>query len=242
MSDKPASFYGYNLLASKISAYPGRLIVLEGTDGVGRSSQIALLREWLENEGYAVVTSGLKRSKLAGRGLRDAMGGHTLSDTTMNLLYATDLADRLEREIIPALQAGFIMLTDRYFFSIIARAQVRGAEPEWLRDLFSFALVPDIVFYLYADVVNLIPRVLNTRGFDYWESGLDFMGNRDYYQSFVEYQRRLLAVFSELSREYHFVPVDANRSLRQTFLDLQGQIRANIADMRPTRRPPEGGV
>ncbi len=228
-------FHGYDLLGPRVKGLKGRLIVLEGTDGVGRSSQIALLREWLENAGYAVATSGLKRSKLAGKGLSAAMNGHTLGDTTMNLLYATDFADRLEREIIPALRAGFIMLTDRYIYSIIARALVRGTDPAWIRGLFSFALVPDIVFYLQADVSNLVPRVLNARGFDYWESGLDFLPGRDYYDNFVEYQRRLLAQFDAIADEYGFHRIDANRSMHEVFKDLQRGIQNVIADMKPAQ-------
>lgn len=234
----PAQFYGYDLLAEQARNLKGRLIVLEGTDGVGRSSQIALLREWLENEGYAVATSGQKRSKLAGKGLSEAMGGHTLGDTTMNLLYLTDFADRLEREIIPALRAGFIMLTDRYIYSIVARALVRGSDPAWLQNAFSFALVPDMVFYLQADVPDLAARVLNARGFDYWESGLDFLPGRDYYDNFVEYQRRLLTQFDAVADEYGFRRIDANRSMYEVFKDLQSQIRVMISDMKPTAPMP----
>jgi dTMP kinase len=234
MNEFADQFYGFPLFAEEAEKRKGRLIVLEGTDGVGRSSQIALLREWLESEGYAVATSGLKRGKLAGKGLKNAMRGHTLGDTTMNLLYATDFADRLEREIFPALRAGFIMLTDRYIYSIIARALVRGIDPVWIRNLFSFALVPDIVFYLHADVAHLVPRVLNARGFDYWESGMDFLPGRDYYESFVEYQGRLLAQFNAIAGEYRFRPIDANRSLHTVYRQLQDEIRVVIADMKPT--------
>jgi dTMP kinase len=234
---RQASFYGYNLLAEQAKSIPGRLVVLEGPDGVGRSSQIALLREWLENEGFAVATSALKRGKLAGKGLRDAMQGHTLGDTTMNLLYATDFADRLEHEVLPAMRAGFIVLTDRYIYSIITRALVRGADPYWLRNLFSFALVPDIVFYLEADVHTLSARVLNSRGFDYWESGMDFLPGRDYYACFVEYQERIQGQFNAISDDYGFHCIDANRSMHAIFSDLQEQIKHVIADMKPTQPP-----
>ncbi len=241
--DLARHFYGYDLLAPRLKGLKGRLIVLEGTDGVGRSSQIALLREWLENKGYAVATSGLKRSKLAGKGLSAAMDGHTLGDTTMNLLYATDFADRLEREIIPALRAGFIMLTDRYIYSIIARALVRGIDSTWVRNLFSFALQPDIIFYLQSDVPNLVPRVLNARGFDYWESGLDFLPGRDYYDNFVDYQRRLLTQFDAVADEYGFHRIDANQSMHAVFCDLKQEIKKVIADMKPVEAvaaPPSG--
>ncbi len=233
-------FYGHGLPAFKKTKtrkrLPGKLIVLEGTDGVGRSTQIALLREWLESEGYAVAATGLKRGKLSGKAIQAAMQGHTLGDTTMNLFYATDFADRLERVVIPALRAGFLVLTDRYIYSIIARAQVRGTDPAWLRSVFGFALMPDVVLYLQADLAHLVPRVLNTRGFDYWESGMDFLAGRDYYDSYVEYQTRLLAQFDAIADEFNFVRIDANRSIHEVFQSLQAEIKALIKGMKPSKR------
>ncbi|MDY7041769.1 MAG: thymidylate kinase [Chloroflexota bacterium] len=228
-------FYGYGLPNFRKKRLPGKLIVLEGTDGVGRSTQIALLREWLESEGYAVMVTGLKRGKLAGKALQSAMQGHTLGDTTTNLFYATDFADRLEREIIPALRASFVVLTDRYLYSIIARSQVRGADPAWLRSVFGFALVPDMVFYLQADLAHLVPRVLNARGFDYWESGMDSLAGRDYYDSFIEYQTRLLAQFDAIAEEFNFVRIDANRSIHEVFRSLQAEIKALVKGMKPPK-------
>lgn len=230
--------YSYSLpgLDNRKKPLPGKLIVLEGTDGVGRSTQIALLREWLESEGYAVAATGLKRGKLAGRGIKDAMRGHTLGDTTMNLLYATDYADRLEQEIIPALRAGFVVLTDRYIYSIIARAQARGVDPAWLRNVFGFALVPDAIYYLQADLAHLIPRVLNVRGFDYWESGMDFLAGRDFYDSYVEYQTRLLAQFDAIADEFGFVRVDANLPIGEVFTLLRNEIGDLIKGMKPSER------
>ena len=230
-------FYGHGLPGFKKKRLPGKLIVLEGTDGVGRSTQIALLREWLESRGYAVTVTGLKRGKLAGKALQAAMQGHTLGDTTMNLFYATDFAGRLEREVIPALRASFVVLTDRYIYSIIARAQVRGADPSWLRSVFGFALVPDIVFYLQADLAHLVPRVLNARGFDYWESGMDFLAGRDYYDSFVEYQTQLLAQFGAIADEFGFVRINANRSIHEVFQSLQAEVRQLVKGMKPPEKP-----
>jgi dTMP kinase len=227
-------FYGEGLPGfTRAKPLPGRLIVLEGTDGVGRSTQIALLREWVESKGYAVQSTGLKRSDLAGKGIKDAMQGHTLGLLTTNLFYATDMVDRLEKVIIPALRAGFVVLTDRYIYSIMARAMVRGMDPAWIRAVFGFALVPDVVLYLHADLPHLIPRVLNARGFDYWESGMDFLPNRDYYQAFVEYQTRLLAQFEAMVDEYHFHRVDATRSIREVFQALTGEIEQVLAGMKP---------
>lgn len=227
-------FYGEGLAGfDRKKPLAGRLIVLEGTDGVGRSTQVALLREWVESKGYAVQSTGLKRSVLAGGGIKDAMRGHTLGNLTSNLFYATDMVDRLEKVIIPALRAGFVVLTDRYIYSIIARAMVRGMDPAWIRDVFGFALVPDAVFYLHADLPHLIPRVLNARGFDYWESGMDFLPHRDYYDAFVEYQTRLLAQFEAMVEEYSFHRVDATQSIRQVFRDLKAELKFVLADMKP---------
>jgi dTMP kinase len=234
-------FYGYGLPnfgdQTEPDSLPGRLIVLEGTDGVGRSTQVALLREWLESSGYAVVSSGLKRSTLAGKGIALAQQGHYLGDRTTSLLYATDLADRLERGIIPALRAGFVVLTDRYIYSLIARALARGLDRDWVNNTFGFALVPDRVFYLRADLNHLIPRVLNTRGFNYWESGMDFLRKRDYHDSYVEYQSRLLAQFDSMSGEYDFHLVDATRSVHHIFLDLKRGISRLIKGMKPVSPP-----
>lgn len=212
---------------------PGRLIVLEGTDGVGRSTQVALLHEWLEANGYAVTQTGLARSSLVGPGLSRAKQGHTLGDITLNLFYATDFADRLEKEIIPALRAGFVCLTDRYIYSVIARAIVRGVNHDWLRDLFGFAIVPDAVFYLEADLDQLIPRVLSREGFDYWESGMDVLRGDDIFENYRVYQTQLLAQFRQIGEEYNFIRVDANRSVQAIFTDLRARLKPVITGMRP---------
>jgi dTMP kinase len=227
-------FYGEGLAGfTRKKPLPGRLIVLEGTDGVGRSTQIALLREWVESKGYAVQSTGMKRSELAGGGIKEAMRGHTLGNLTSNLFYATDMVDRLEKVIMPALRAGFVVLTDRYIYSIMARAMVRGVDPAWIRDVFGFALIPDAVFYLHADLPHLIPRVLNARGFDYWESGMDFLPSRGYYEAFVEYQTRLLAQFEAIAEEYRFHRIDAIRSIRDVFQDLTTGIEQVLSKMKP---------
>lgn len=227
-------FYGDGLAGfDRKRALPGKLVVLEGTDGVGRSTQVALLREWVEARGYAVQATGLKRSVLAGKGIKEAMRGHTLGNLTTNLYYATDMVDRMEKVIFPALRAGFVVLTDRYIYSIIARALVRGVDATWIRNIFGFALVPDAVFYLNADLPCLIPRVLNVRGFDYWESGMDFLPHRDYYDAFVEYQTRLLAQFEAIAVEYDFHRIDATLSIREVFQLLKAELKVVLADMRP---------
>src|ERR1700690_772364 len=154
-----ADFYGAGFPYRPIKELPGNLIVLEGTDGVGRSTQIQLLRRWLEDEGYAVSDTGLRRSPLCQPGLDAAKDGHTLSPLTMSLFYATDFADRLENQIIPALKAGFIVLSCRYFYSSMARDIVRGANSKGPRQVYGFALKPDFVLYFKADVPTLVSRI-----------------------------------------------------------------------------------
>ena len=213
---KSVKFYGAGFPYNPITELPGKLIVLEGTDGVGRSTQIQLLRRYLEDEGFAVSDTGLRRSPMTQPGLDEAKLGHTMGRLTMSLFYATDFADRLENQIIPALKAGFCVLSDRYFFSIIARDIVRGADPEWARKVYSFALKPDAVFYLRANVGALIPRVLSSpAGFDYWESGMDIHLGDDLFDSFAEYQTRMLSVFDSMIDEYGFEVIDANLVLEQ---------------------------
>lgn len=218
-----------------ISAEPGRLIVVEGTDGAGRSTQMALVREWLETRGFGVTFTALTRGKLAGEGLRRAKQGHTLGRLTMDLLYATDLADRLEQEIIPALRAGFVVLTDRYIYSTIARSIVRGVDPQWIKELYRFAPKPHAVFYMKLGVEKLTPRILSAGEFDYWESGMDFLGKSDVYSSFIEYQSRLLRVFDALSAEYNFHVIDANREVEPVFHDLTTGILSVVSGMEGAR-------
>lgn len=214
-----------------ISQYPGRLISVEGTDGVGRSTHVALMREWLEKHGYAVAHSGLTRSVLAGEGLRQAKQGHTLGRLTMDLYYATDFADRLERDILPALRAGFIVLTDRYIYSTMARSIVRGADPEWIGEVYRFAPKPHAVFYLKVDVDHLVPRVLGRGGFDFWESGLDFLEESDLYAGFVRYQRMLLDQFDSLKSRFGFSEIEANRPVHEVFGDLRAGMERVLSTM-----------
>lgn len=211
---------------------PGKLIVLEGTDGVGRSTQTAMLKSWMESSGVAVYDTGLTRSVLAGRDLQEAKLGHTMGVIVQALYYATDFADRLQNEMIPALRAGACVLTDRYIYSLIARAIVRGANPTWTRHIYGFSLVPDAIFYLRADLKALLPRVLARGGFDFWESGADYIHASNRYDCFVQHQQSQLKVFDDMTEEFGFTVVDANRPVKDVFLDLQAQMRPLLPEMR----------
>jgi dTMP kinase len=223
MSD--AKFYGAGFPYKDVGELPGKLIVIEGMDGVGRSTQINLLRKWLEKNGFAVSDTGLRRSPLTQPGLDEAKKGHTLTPTTLSLFYATDFADRLENQIIPALKAGFFVLSDRYFYSIIARDVVRGADPAWARAIYQFALVPELVIYLKADVPSLVTRIVHGRGFNYWESGMDIIKSDNLYDSFIQYQTRMIEQFDCMAQEFKFITIDANRSVNEIFTDLRGKIK-----------------
>lgn len=216
--------YGVVLPGMNLADLTGKLIVVEGTDGVGRSTQINLLKPWLEQQGHAVLHTGITRSALAGKGIKQAKEGHTLGRITLSLFYATDFADRLENEIIPALRAGFVVLTDRYTYSLMARAMVRGIDVTWIRNVYSFALKPDVVFYLRISAEELIPRVVFSRGFDYWESGMDLHPSEDMYESFLKYQTALLAQFDKLAEEYNFEVIDASADSRTVFERLRAGI------------------
>ncbi len=214
---------------------PGHLIVIEGTDGVGRSTQIGLLRPWLELEGYAVSDTGWTRSPLLSGTINEAKAGHQLTVTTFSLLYAADFADRLEHEIIPALQAGFIVIADRYMYTAFARNTVMGADPAWTHELFGMALVPDLVLCLDIDVENLVPRVVHGKGMDYWESGMHLALGSDLFDSFMNYQRRLLEEYRRLAQEFNFITVDARNSIDQLQSDLRKHIAEYLQRARPAR-------
>jgi len=227
-SDAPTDF---QFLGHKMPYFPtdgctGRLIVVEGTDGVGRSTQSFMLKQWLEVQGFAVMDTGWTRSKLVGQAITDAKTGHALHRLTYCLMYATDLADRLEYQIIPALKSGFVVLADRYIYTAIARGIARGADKPWLRDLFGFAVSPDLVFYLRLDVHDLVPRVLQAGKMNYWESGMDMNYGDDLFDSFVAYQSELIEQFNVIAEEQGFVTLDATQDER----DIQQQLRHAVGD------------
>jgi dTMP kinase len=219
---QPLQFYAEPLPGVSAGELQGKLIVIEGPDAVGRSTQVERLRAWLEQQGHAVLDTGMARSALAGKGIQQAKNGNTFGPITMTLFYATDFADRLENEIIPALRAGFVVLTDRYIFSLMARAVARGEDRRWIEQVAGFALVPHVVFYLRAEVKDLVSRVVVGRGaFDFWESGMDIGLGKDMYESFVRYQTRLIRALDSMAKTYAFVTIDASRPPDAIFADLQ---------------------
>lgn len=208
-----------------ISKIHGKLIVLEGSDGSGRSTQINLLKTWLEARGYATIDVGIKRSQLVGPELDIARQGNVLGPTTMSLFYATDFMDQFENVILPALRAGFIVLSDRYIYTLMARDMVRGADFNWIQSLYGLTLIPDVVFYLKLSPRKLIERRWQkTDSMDYWESGMDLGLSRDWVESFLIYQSRLRKMFMKLNEQYGFVVINGNRSISAITHEITSKI------------------
>jgi dTMP kinase len=223
-------FYGHGIPGVDLGRLIGKLIVVEGADGSGRSTQLSRLVEWLEGCGYATVQVGLKRSTLVSEELERAQQGNVLSRITFGLFYATDFADQLENIILPALKAGLIVLADRYIYTLMARDMVRGMEEEWLRNLYGIAVEPDVVFYLNVSAEELVQRTFSKNAaLDFWESGMDLGFSRDMFDSFLKYQNEIGQIFTRLQRTYGFTMVDGNRPIEAIHAELQKKISAVLA-------------
>ena len=223
-------FYGHGIPRVDVEKLAGKLIVVEGADGSGRSTQTARLVEWLEGGGHATVQVGLKRSTLVSEELEQAQNGNILSRTTLSLFYATDFADQLENIILPALKAGFIVLADRYIYTLMARDMVRGMDEAWLKNIYGIAPVPDAVFYLNVSPEELVQRnFAKNAALDYWESGMDLGLSRDLFDSFVKYQTAVQKVFKRLQATYGFTIVNGNRSAEAVNQELRKKTSSVLA-------------
>ena len=179
----------------------------------------------LEADGHAVITTGLKRSELIGGGILEAKHKLPLGKKTLALFYAADFADQLEHKIIPALHAGYVVLADRYIYTLMARSSVRGIARGWSHDLFGFAIKPDLVFYLDVPPEELFHRVFQKYGsLDYYESGADMGYSDDLFESFVHYQRGIAKEFKLMEKKYGILRVDGGRPIPEVNLDLQKRI------------------
>lgn len=226
----PKRFYGEGIPGVDEEKLRGKLIVVEGADGSGRSTQIAQLVQWLGGSGHATVQVGLKRSSLVSEELEKAQQGNILSRTTLSLFYATDFADQVENIMLPALKAGFMVLADRYIYTLMARDIVRGMDETWLKNLYGIALVPDAVFYLNISPEQLVQRnFAKNKALDYWESGMDLGLSRDMFDSFLKYQALMALQFKRLQTVYGFDMVDADRSTEDVNADLRRKIESVLA-------------
>jgi len=196
--------------------YPGRLIAVEGLDGSGKSTQIYLLKRWLETQKLRVFFSEWNSSELVKSATSKGKKQELLTPTTFSLIHATDFADRYERHLLPLLRAGYLVLCDRYIFTAFGRDVVRGCPPQWVRDMYSFAALPDLTFFFKADLEVSLSRILDGRPqLKYFEAGMDMRISTDPYESFRIFQGRILEQYLAMSSEFKFLVVDANQSIEE---------------------------
>jgi dTMP kinase len=225
-------FFGDGLPYLNLNELKGKLIAIEGSDGVGRSTHIEMIQEWLEVQGYGVITTGWTRSALMSKTIEMAKKGNILDRWSFSLLYATDFADRLEHQVIPALRSGFIVLADRYIYTAFARDTVRSGDRKWIRDVFGFAVVPDLVCYLRIDVDTLALRVIESNNMNFWESGMDLRLGVDLYDSFKKYQGLLIEEFDKMAEEFGFEVVDARKPPEEIQQALRSKIEPILTNNR----------
>ncbi|HYA83189.1 MAG TPA: thymidylate kinase [Candidatus Bathyarchaeia archaeon] len=225
MLHKSIDSYGKGIPYLEDRSVKGRLIVIEGPDASGRSTQITMLTSKLEADGHAVLNTGLRRSELISQGILEAKRNFVLGKRTISLFYAADFADQLENKIIPALRSGYIVLADRYIYTLMARDAVRGISIRWSHNLFGFAMKPHLVFYLDVDPNELVHRVFQKNSsLDYYESGADLGLSDNMLKSFLIYQGLLAKQFRKMQKKYGLVPINGNRSIVEIGKDLQKKI------------------
>lgn len=208
-------------------ALPGRLIAVEGLDGSGKSTQVHLLHQWLAGLGYRVFFTEWNSSALVKGATRKGKKRQLLTPTTFSLIHCTDLADRYERQILPMLKAGYLVLCDRYIFTSFARDAVRGCDPDWLRRLYGFARVPDLTFFYNLPLETALGRILEGRPqLKYFEAGMDMELSPDPVESFRIFQGRVMEHYLRLAKEYGFVMMDATKEIHP----MQEEMRALLKE------------
>lgn len=221
--------------------FPGRLIAVEGLDGSGKSTQIHLLKRWLEQQQLKVYFSEWNSSELVKAATSKGKKMALLTPTTFSLIHATDFADRYERHLVPLLRAGYLVLCDRYVFTAFARDVVRGCPPQWVRGLYSFAALPDLTFFFKANLEVSLHRILDNRPqLKYFEAGMDLRLSSDPYESFRIFQGRILEQYLAMSTEFDFIVIDANQPVeaQQTVVREQVARRIHLAQFRRGVAPP----
>jgi dTMP kinase len=235
-------FYGEALVGFDPSEITGNLIVIEGMDGSGRSTQIALLQEWLESEGFAVQTSGLRRSNLVGRDIDELLAKNAVTRLTLALMYATDFFDQVEHRVLPALRSGTVVLADRFIFTLVARGVVRGINRDYLNGLYAMALRPHLTFWL-----NVRPETAFAREFkkaqaiSYWEAGRDMSLSHDLYWSFIRYQTMIKREFEVMAKKYSFIELDGEASVSTVNKQLRQRISEQLG-IRSTKYTPSAAL
>src|SRR5881296_586888 len=235
-------FFGEPLVGFDPSEITGSLIVIEGMDGSGRSTQISLLQEWLESEGFAVQTSGLRRSNLVGRDIDQLLAKNAVTRLTLALMYSTDFFDQLEHRIVPALKSGAVVLADRYIFTLIARSVVRGINRDYLGGLYAMALRPHLTFWLNVRPETAFGREFRkAQAISYWEAGRDMSLSHDLYWSFVRYQTMIKREFEAVAKRQNFLELDGEASV-PTVNKLLRQRIAEQLGIRTTKYAPSSAL
>jgi dTMP kinase len=211
---------------------PGRLFIVEGIDGSGKSTQLSLLQQWLKREGYMVFFSEWNSSPLIKDTTRRGKAKHMLTPTTFSLIHATDLADRIERHIIPPLKAGAIVLADRYIYTAFARDVVRGVSPDWVRRLYRFAVKPTIRFYFRVPLEISLKRILGARaGLKYYEAGMDLDLSEDIEDSFRLFQSGIRDQYESMVQEFGLTVIDATRPIEEQQYEVRALVERELRDV-----------
>src|SRR5271169_3057592 len=235
-------FFGEHLVGLDPSELQGNLIVIEGLDGSGRSTQIALLQEWLESEGFAVQTSGLRRSNLVGRDIDQLLAKNAVTRLTLALMYATDFFDQLEHRIVPALRSGTIVLADRFIFTLIARGVVRGINRDYMSGLYAMALRPHLSFWLNVRPETAFGREFKkAQAISYWEAGRDMSLSHDLYWSFIRYQTMIKREFEVMAKRHNFIELDGEASVSTVNKQLRLRVGEQLG-IRATKYTPSAAL
>jgi dTMP kinase len=235
-------FFGEPLVGFDPSEITGSLIVIEGMDGSGRSTQIALLQEWLESEGFAVQTSGLRRSNLVGRDIDELLAKNAATRLTLALMYATDFFDQMEHRILPALRSGTIVLADRFIFTLIARGVVRGINRDYMSGLYAMALRPHLTFWLNVRPETAFGREFKkAQAISYWEAGRDMSLSHDLYWSFIRYQTMIKREFEVMAKKHGFLELDGEANVPAVNKQLRQRIGEQLG-IRATKYTPSAAL
>lgn len=209
--------------------FPGKLFIVEGTDGSGKSTQLALLYQWLKAEGYPVFFSEWNSSPLVKATTRRAKKRHLFTPATFSLLHATDFADRIERDIVPPLKAGAIVLADRYIYTAFARDVARGCDRDWVRQTYSFAVKPTVSFFFRAPLDVAVDRIISARPqLKYYEAGMDMDWTDDAEESFKLFQGRILGEYDRMIDEFGLTVIDATRSIEKQQREMRTIVREHL--------------
>ncbi len=235
-------FFGEPLVGFDPAEITGTLVVIEGMDGSGRSTQITLLQEWLESEGFAVQTSGLRRSNLVGRDIDQLLAKNAVTRLTLALMYATDFFDQVEHRILPALRSGTVVLADRFIFTLIARGVVRGINRDYMSGLYAMALRPHLTFWLNVRPETAFGREFKkSQAISYWEAGRDMSLSHDLYWSFIRYQTMIKREFEVMAKRHSFIELDGEASVSAVNKQLRHRIGEQLG-IRATKYTPSAAL